>query len=147
MIQSNYEANILVQPKLIEEILKQQPYSWMSPLKGQRFYFVGIGSSYHVAEIACWLWRKFVAVEAYAVSSFDGVKTPQPFKSGDVVVLFSHSGSKSYTLESAKVARVQGATTVGVTCIGSPWKEDLDYRIETCERENTGAFRIHFPRR
>ena len=71
---------------------------------------------------------------------FDFARLAQPVGKGDVVVLLSHRGTKSYTVEATAVARKLGAATVGITGVGSPWKEGLTYRIEACEPEDTGAF-------
>jgi glucosamine--fructose-6-phosphate aminotransferase (isomerizing) len=137
---SRYEDNIYRQPGLIKDILKSPRPSWMDELRSRPVYFVGVGTSFHLAQIAKALWRRHVALSAHAVHSFDFARLPQPAKKGDVVVLLSHRGTKSYTVESAAVARKAGAVTVGITGVGSPWKDNLDQRIEACELEDTGAF-------
>ena len=69
----------------------------------------------------------------------------------DIFVVFSHRGTKTFSIQSLEVARKSRATTVLVTGIGSP--ENLssnaatttttpDIRIETCAQENCGAFTI-----
>lgn len=137
---SRYERNILLQPELIREIMASPPPAWMAELRSRRIFFVGVGTSYHLAQVAKTLWRRSVSVEAEAVHSFDFVRLPQPIRRGDVAVLFSHRGTKSFTVEAAGAAHKAGAVTVGVTGRGSPWSAQLTHRLETCELEDTGAF-------
>lgn len=136
---SRYEKNIRLQPRLIRAVLAARRPAWMEALRRRRITFVGIGTNYHAARIAQWLWRKRVSAEAYAVPSFDFVRMPQPVGRGDVVVVLSHRGTKSFTVESAAAARRAGAVTVGITGRASPLKP-LTHRIESCEMEDTGAF-------
>ena len=62
----------------------------------------------------------------------------------DIFVVFSHRGTKTFSIQSLDVARKSRATTVLATGLGSP--ESLtpttipDIRIETCAQENCGAF-------
>jgi glucosamine--fructose-6-phosphate aminotransferase (isomerizing) len=137
---SRYEKNIALQPAKIAEILKAPRPAWMDELKARPVYFVGVGTSFHLAQIAKMLWRRHVSLNAHAVHSFDYARLPQPAGKGDTVVLLSHRGTKSYTVESADAAHEAGAATVGITSVGSPWKDSLDHRIEACEAEDTGAF-------
>ena len=61
-------------------------------------------------------------------------------------MVFSHRGTKTFSVQSLDLAKKFGATTVLVTGLGSP--ENLisrttpDIRIETCAQENCGAFTI-----
>ncbi|MBI3552478.1 MAG: SIS domain-containing protein [Elusimicrobia bacterium] len=137
---SRYEKNIALQPGLIRAILASPRPAWMDELKPRPVYFVGVGTSFHLAQIAKMLWRRHVSLKAHAAHSFDFARIPQPAGKGDVVVLLSHRGTKSYTVESANAAHKAGATTVGITSVGSPWKDSLDHKIEACEAEDTGAF-------
>lgn len=137
---SRFERNVLAQPELLEAILEGPLPSWMPELRRKRALFVGVGSSYHAAQITKCFWRRAVSPQAEAVHSFDFAKLPQPVGKGDLAVLLSHRASKSYTVDAAKIAREAGASTVGVTMKGGHWTANLDHRLETCEREDTGAF-------
>lgn len=137
---SRYEKNIFLQPAIIHDAIESAKAPWMAELKTRRLFFVGIGTSYHAAELAKMMWRDYVSAQAFAVNSFDFVKTPQPISEGDVVVVFSHRGTKSYSVESANLASAAGCITVGVTSKGSPWEKNLSHKIETCESEDTGGF-------
>ncbi|MBI4575354.1 MAG: SIS domain-containing protein, partial [Planctomycetes bacterium] len=136
---SRYEKNLHLQPRRVADVLDSPRPAWMGTLRDRRPIFVGTGTSHHAAQVARWLWRRHVSPEAVASSSFDFVRTPQATSPRDVVVLFSHRGTKTFTVEAAGKARRAGATTVGITSRDSPWTEDLSYRVETCEAEDCGA--------
>ncbi len=137
---SKFEVNVFAQPLLIQEILGCPMPAWMEPLKSKRIFFIGIGTSYYAAQIAKCLWQQFVSADCQAIHSYDFVREPQPIQSGEVAVLFSHTGLKSFTLDAARLASQKGIVTIGITCKNSPWKDGLTYHLETCERENIGAF-------
>jgi DNA-binding MurR/RpiR family transcriptional regulator len=69
----------------------------------------------------------------------------------DIFVVFSHRGTKTFSIQSLGVAKKSGATTVLVTGLGSPnnltsttaaTTTAPDMGIETCAQENCGAFTI-----
>jgi glutamine---fructose-6-phosphate transaminase (isomerizing) len=61
----------------------------------------------------------------------------------DVVVIFSHRGTKTYSKRTLEIAKERyGATTVIITGFRSPISANTDIRIETCPQENCGAFTI-----
>ena len=81
--------------------------------------------------------------------SYDFVKSKYLISSNDIFIVFSHRGTKTYSIQSLNLAKKSGATTVLVTGLGSP--ENLtpnttdtapEIRIETCAQENCGAFTI-----
>lgn len=137
---SRYEKNVGLQPGLIGSILGSPAPAWMAELRGRRIFFIGVGTSHHLAQVAKVLWRRHVSVDAEAVHGFDFVRLPQRIQRGDAAVLFSHRGGKSFTVEAARLARQAGAVTIGITGRGSQWDEALSHRLETCEQEDTGAF-------
>lgn len=137
---SRFETNIALQPRLIREILAVALPSWMPSLRDRPFWFVGVGTSHHAAEIAKYLWRRRVSPKAWSCHSFEFVRQTPALEQGSVVVLLSHRGTKSFTVEAAARAKSLGAVTVGLTGRGSPWKENLDYRLETSDMEDTGVF-------
>ncbi|MBI5631335.1 MAG: SIS domain-containing protein [Elusimicrobia bacterium] len=144
MNSSRYEKNIFLQPSLIRPILDASRPLWMDDLKSQRIFFVGIGTSFHAAQIAKWLWRRHVSPNAEAVHSFDFTRMDQPVGPGDAVVLLSHRGSKSFSVEAAVKAHRAGAVTVAVTGRGGAWNENITHRVETCEMEDSGVFTKSF---
>jgi glucosamine--fructose-6-phosphate aminotransferase (isomerizing) len=138
-----YETNILNQPLEWKRILDIQLPSRLSALDFKKIYFIGIGSSFWVAKIAEFLWREYVEMDAIAVQSYDFVNSRYIVSPDDIVVIFSHRGTKTFSLRALEVVKEHfGATTVLVTGMGSPISINADICIETCPQENCGAFTI-----
>lgn len=138
-----YETNILNQPLEWRRILDIQLPSRLSALDFKKIYFIGIGSSFWVAKIAEFLWREYVEMDAIAVQSYDFVNSRYIVSPDDIVVIFSHRGTKTFSLRALEVVKEHfGAMTVLVTGMGSPISINTDIRIETCPQENCGAFTI-----
>jgi glucosamine--fructose-6-phosphate aminotransferase (isomerizing) len=138
-----YETNILNQPLEWRRILDIQLPSRLSALDFKKIYFIGIGSSFWVAKIAEFLWREYVQMDAIAVQSYDFVNSRYIVSPDDIVVIFSHRGTKTFSLRALEVVKEHfGAMTVLVTGMGSPISINTDIRIETCPQENCGAFTI-----
>jgi fructoselysine-6-P-deglycase FrlB-like protein len=108
----------------------------------RRLIFVGIGSSYWAARISEFLWREHVSPDCISLHSYDLVKSRFLISTNDIFVLFSHRGTKTFSLQALEIAKKSGATTILVTGIGSPGNSSADIRIETCAQENCGAFTI-----
>ena len=138
-----YETNILNQPLEWRRILDIQLPSRLSALDFKKIYFIGIGSSFWVAKIAEFLWREYVEMDAIAVQSYDFVNSRYIVSPDDIAVIFSHRGTKTFSLRALEVVKEHfGAMTVLVTGMGSPISINTDIRIETCPQENCGAFTI-----
>lgn len=140
MTSSRFEANVALQPGLIREVLAAPLPDWMPALRGRPFWFVGVGTSHHAAEIAKYLWRRLVSPRAQSCHSFEFARRTPRLEEGSVAVLLSHRGTKSFTVESAAAAKAGGAVTVALTGRGSPWKENLDHRLEASDMEDSGVF-------
>jgi glucosamine--fructose-6-phosphate aminotransferase (isomerizing) len=138
-----YETNILNQPPEWRRILDIQLPSRLSALDFKKIYFIGIGSSFWAAKIAEFLWREYVQMDAIAVQSYDFVNSRYIVSPDDIVVIFSHRGTKTFSIRALEVVKEHfGATTVLVTGMESPISINTDIRIETCPQENCGAFTI-----
>jgi len=116
-------------------------------IRANKITFIGIGSSYWVARFAEFLWRDYnarAAITSSAVQSFDFVRSKYVLSKNDIVVVFSHRGTKTFSMKALDIAKRSEATTVLVTGIGSPLtaNDKTDFRIETCPQENCGAFTI-----
>jgi fructoselysine-6-P-deglycase FrlB-like protein len=156
---SLYETNILNQPSEWKRLLLQGapiPPD-LNAINPKRIFFVGIGSSYWAARFAEFLWREHyhhhhangtaiitnTTTEPLSVQSFDFVRSKYIVSRNDIVVVFSHRGTKTFSMQALEIAKKHyGATTVLVTGIGSPPNHNADFRIETCAQENCGAFTI-----
>ena len=141
---SRYETNVYRQPELIEAVLSAREPSWMAALRRSTIHFVGVGSSRHAAEIARILWKRLVSPRVEAAHSFDFSRLPQAVGRGDAVVLLSHRGGESFTVEAARQAQEAGAVAVAITGRGAVWPGHLAHRLDCCELEDTGAFTKSF---
>src|ERR671919_199927 len=130
----HYETNILNQPLEWKRILDVPLPSRLSTLDFKRIYFIGIGSSFWFAKIAEFLWREYVQMDALAVQSYDFVSSRHFVSTDDIVIIFSHRGTKTFSIRALKIAKEHfGATTVLVTGIDSPVSINTDIRIETIQ--------------
>ena len=123
----------------------------INPTK-RRTIFVGIGSSYWAARFSEFLCREFVNPDCISIQSYDFVRSKYLISPNDIFVVFSHRGTKTFSIQSLDLAKKSGARTVLVTGMGSP--DNLtpttaatttatpDIRIETCAQENCVAFTI-----
>jgi glutamine---fructose-6-phosphate transaminase (isomerizing) len=144
---SLYETNILNQPSTWKQLLNSSMPIELIDLQANRIIFIGIGSSFWIARIAEFLWREYntkTTIRPCSVQSFDLVKSKYVISDNDIVVVFSHRGTKTFSVKALELAKNNGATTILITGIGSPQMTSNreDYRIETCAQENCGAFTI-----
>lgn len=140
-----YETNILHQPAEWKRILDVPLPSRVSALDFKRIYFVGIGSSFWAAKMAEFLWREYVQMDAIAIQSYDFVNSSYFVSPNDIVVVFSHRGTKTFSVKALEMAkRYYNAYTVLITGLQSPTSTDTaDIRIETCPQENWELLRSH----
>ena len=144
---SLYEGNILNQPLEWKRLLNSPIPIELKNLQVNKIIFIGIGSSYWVARFAEFLWREYnaeTAITSSSLQSFEFVRSKYTVSNSDIVVVFSHRGTKVFSMKALEIARESGAVTVLITGIGSPLKTNdiVDFRIETCPQESCGAFTI-----
>jgi fructoselysine-6-P-deglycase FrlB-like protein len=104
-MESLYENNILNQPLEWRRILEVPLPSRLSTLDFERVYFVGIGGSFWVAKIAEFLWREYVQRDAITINSYDFVNSRYFVSANDVVLVFSHRGTKTYSIRALKIPK------------------------------------------
>jgi glucosamine--fructose-6-phosphate aminotransferase (isomerizing) len=140
-----YEA-IRNQPALIESVLAQRVgidrMADAVALK-ERITFVGIGSSLHAARVAESWMREFTGgvFWSHAEQSFELAHHPLAFGRDDAVIVITHTGATTASLEALRMARAAGAFTVAIT--GQVSNDELrsaDFHIETCEQEVAFAY-------
>ncbi len=140
-----YEA-IRNQPALIESVLAQRVgidrMADAVALK-ERITFVGIGSSLHAARVAESWMREFTGgvFWSHAEQSFELGHHPLAFGRDDAVIVITHTGATTASLEALRMARAAGAFTVAIT--GQVSNDELrgaDFHIETCEQEVAFAY-------
>jgi fructoselysine-6-P-deglycase FrlB-like protein len=149
---SKYEKNILDQPKVWRRLLNTKLPSELESVlsSSKRLVFVGIGSSYWAARFSEFLWRDYVHADGgkdpISVQSFDFVRIKYlHILPEDTVIIFSHRGTKTFSMQALEIAKKKyGTKTVLVTGIGSPVTKPgiVDFRIQTCMQETSGAFTI-----
>jgi glutamine---fructose-6-phosphate transaminase (isomerizing) len=140
-----YEA-IFTQPSLIEQVLAQRAAIERAAdavAQKERVVFVGIGTSLHAARVAeSWL-REFSGgrIWAYVEQSFESVHHPIAFGASDAVIVITHTGTTTASVEALRMARAAGALTVAITGqSGGEGVRGADFHIETCEQEIPFAY-------
>src|SRR5580692_4464415 len=140
-----YEA-ILAQPDRVEQVLAQREAIGrvaQAVAQKERIIFVGIGTSLHAARVAeSWL-RYFSQghVLAQVEQSFELVHHPIAFTANDAVVVITHTGTTTASLEALQLARAAGALTVAITGeMSGEGVRGADFQIETCEQEVAFAY-------
>ena len=140
-----YDA-IQAQPELIEKILQRRSaIERVSDAVAQkeRITFVGIGTSLHAARIAQSWMREFSSgrLLTHAEESFELVHHPIAFTANDAVIVITHTGTTTASVEALQMARAAGALTVAVTGeMSGDGVRSADFQIETCEQEVAFAY-------
>ena len=138
--------SVRAQPDLIAKILARRPeieHVADAVAAKDRITFVGIGTSLHAARI-CESWTREMTggkLRAYVEQSFELVHHPVAFDHNDAVVVITHTGTSSASVEALHRAKAAGALTVAIT--GENCGEGAraaDHRIETCEQEKAFAY-------
>jgi glutamine---fructose-6-phosphate transaminase (isomerizing) len=140
-----YEA-IQAQPQLIARVLARRREIARAAdaiAEKERVTFVGIGTSLHAALVAEGWMRELSGgrVLGRAEQSFELVHRPIAFSGADAVIVITHTGTTTYSVEALRMARAAGALTVAIT--GEASGDDVrgaDFHIETCEQEKSFAY-------
>jgi len=140
-----YEA-IHEQPELIERLLGQRAEIERAAdavARKERITFVGIGTSLHAARVAESWMREFTGGHflAQCEQSFELVHHPIAFGANDAVIVITHTGSTTASLEALRMARAAGATTVVITGqMSGDGVRGADFHIQTCDQEVAFAY-------
>jgi glucosamine--fructose-6-phosphate aminotransferase (isomerizing) len=106
----------------------------------QRVFVVGIGTSYHAAQVGEALLRA-AGSEAYAVGSFDFVTYPPALRPGDAVIVQAHRGTKHFSARAVERARAAGLPCIAITGQGSQLTDDgADVVLRTTPTETSAAY-------
>ncbi len=130
------------QPALLAQVLESQ---WAlveraadAAAARQRLVFVGIGTSYHAAQIGEHFLRHLTGGRAHALveQSFELVNYPLALGADDAVIAVSHRGWKNYSVQAIQAARAAGALTISVTGRnGGKGITAAEFVVPTCEQE------------
>ncbi len=140
-----YDA-IQAQPELIEKILKKRAAIERAAdaiAEKERITFVGIGTSLHAARVAESWMREFSGgrLGAQYEQSFELVHHPIAFTTNDAVIVITHTGTTTASVEALRMARAAGALTLAITGeISGEGVRGADFHIETCEQEVAFAY-------
>jgi glucosamine--fructose-6-phosphate aminotransferase (isomerizing) len=102
---------------------------------------VGTGSSFHAAQLAVYCLRAS-RIPATAVAAFDFATERFPVQSDHDVVVFSHRGTKRYSVAALRRAREEGAFVTAVTGLDS--RVEADLVIRTVPQETSATHTISF---
>lgn len=135
-----YDA-IQAQPSLIEKVLGNRTEIERVAAeiaKRDRITFVGIGTSLHAAQIAEQWMRHFTGgrLRAYFDQSFEFINSPVALDAGDAVIVITHTGTTTASIEAIRKARAAGALTLAI--VGNNPGDAArvaDLQVETCEQE------------
>ena len=140
-----YEA-IQAQPALVERMLGRRAAverAADAAAEKERVIFAGIGTSLHAALIAEGWMREFSGgrMLARAEQSFELVHHPIALGRTDAVVIITHTGTTTYSVEALRAARAAGALTIAITGeMSGEGVRGADFQIETCEQEVSFAY-------
>lgn len=134
------------QPDRVVQVLERQretiDRAAAAAASRQRILFLGIGTSYHAALLGEHFLRHLTAgcARAQVDTSFQFVHYPLEVGPGDAVVVASHRGYKSYSVQAIERARAAGALTIAFTGEGDSERiRTADFVIPTTEQENSFA--------
>ncbi len=105
--------------------------------RATRLYLCGVGTSYHAAQVGEALFRTF-GVDAWAVHSFDFAIHPPQLSPDHAVLVISHEGTTTYSLEAMRLAERHAGTFIRITGMGSE-VPDVGIVIRTVQQELSSA--------
>ena len=137
--------HIQVQPAAFAEVVTRNR-AGLSELTekisaSRKLFLVGIGTSYHAAQLGGHLFRIFApGVPCEVWHSFNFSLHGPTISADDVVLAVSHRGSKQFTLRALERAKEVGCTTAMITGQGAPPPPmNLDAVYQTVEQEKSAA--------
>jgi glucosamine--fructose-6-phosphate aminotransferase (isomerizing) len=105
-----------------------------------RVFIVGIGTSYHAAQVGEALLRA-AGSEAYAVGSFDFVTYPLALRPSDAVIVMAHRGTKTYSARAVEIAQAADVACIGISGQDSKFADDgADLVLRTSPQERSAAY-------
>ncbi len=110
--------------------------------EARRILLVGIGTSFHAAQVGTHLLR-LAGVDAWATHSFEFVHYPRPLQSDECVIIISHRGSKLYSMQALQLAHAAHLYTIGITGKQSPL-QGADSILETVAQDPSSAHSISY---
>ncbi len=105
-----------------------------------RIFVVGIGTSFHAAQIGAYLLRT-AGADARAVDSYEFATYPYSLHRGDAVIVMAHTGTKQYSARAVELASAAGALCIGISGRDSKMSGDGPALVlRTVARETSAAY-------
>ncbi|QBD76964.1 SIS domain-containing protein [Ktedonosporobacter rubrisoli] len=142
-----YEA-IMAQPEASANVARDAEQIASTSVEklnaARRIFLIGIGTSFHAAQIGHLLFRE-AGITTQAMHAFDFALYGPTLSPEDVVILVSHRGSKVYGIEALKRAHEAGCTTLLITGQGEPVSARYaSYTLKTVEQDKASAHTISY---
>ena len=142
---SELEAAIRAQPDELRRLAGLDlPPAAKRLAAGERVWLVGTGTSWHAAELGAAMLDR-AGVDARFATSNEFVHRA-PLRSGDGVIVISHTGKTAYAQAARRRALDIGAPTVSLTAEGVGWPEAIETgapeRSETYTRSYLSALAV-----
>jgi len=142
---SELEAAIRAQPDELRRLAGLDlPPAAKRLAAGERVWLVGTGTSWHAAELGAAMLDR-AGVDARFATSNEFVHRA-PLRSGDGVIVISHTGKTAYAQAARRRALDIGAPTVSLTAEGVGWPEAIETgapeRSETYTRSYLSALAL-----
>ncbi|HKW88193.1 MAG TPA: SIS domain-containing protein [Candidatus Acidoferrales bacterium] len=141
-----YDA-IHAQPAIVRRMLAERAglvaEAACAAAKKERLWIAGIGSSLYTAQIAENFLRHLTSGRAAvrAEQSFEFVRYPHALGPKDAVIVLSHTGGTTYSIEALELARRAGALTITISGENeNAAMRASDFLINTCEQELSFAY-------
>lgn len=105
-----------------------------------RVFVVGIGTSYHAAQIGAFLLRT-AGSDARAVDSHEFATYPYALHADDAMIVMAHKGTKQYSARAVEIAKAAGVPCIGISGRGSKMSgEGPTLILRTTAQETSAAY-------
>ena len=105
-----------------------------------RIFVVGIGTSFHAAQIGAFLLRT-AGADARAVDSYEFATYPYRLRSDDAVIVMAHTGMKQYSARAVEMAKAAGVPCIGISARDSKMSDEGPALVlRTVARETSAAY-------
>lgn len=128
------------QAEELERVAERELETWAEKLAGcHRLWLIGTGSSQHCAELGALVFQE-AGLDARWASASQFVRWLPPTRTGDGVVVISHTAKTAFAIAARERALDSGAAVVSITGIGSGWPE----AFETVPQERSETYTVSY---
>lgn len=124
----------------LEGVAERDLETWAEQLAGcRRLWLIGTGSSQHCAELGALMFQE-AGLDARWASASQFVRWLPPPRTGDGVIVISHTGRTAFAGAARQRALDSGAAVASITGIGSGWAE----AFETVPQERSETYTVSY---